>query len=88
MVGGLDHFEVVFDDEEEPPLSIRVRKAASSLLMSSKWRPVVGSSKIKSVFEPVVWRDAPRVYALRLAARKGGRRLAEPQIAEADISST
>jgi carboxyl-terminal processing protease len=30
----------------EPPASTSVRKAASSLLMSSKWSPVVGSSKM------------------------------------------
>ena len=33
----------------DPPARISLRKAASSLLMSSKCRPVVGSSKMNSV---------------------------------------
>ncbi len=45
-VGGFDDVEIVLDDEEEPPPSMSLRKAARSLATSSKWRPVVGSSRM------------------------------------------
>jgi hypothetical protein len=46
-VGGLDHFEIVLDDDDGVALRHRVRAAPqASFATSWKCRPVVGSSRI------------------------------------------
>ena len=69
-----------------PPFSIRRWKAASSLAMSSKCRPVVGSSKMKSVPAQLAMRQVRgQLHALRFAAGERGGGLAQPQIAQAHV---
>ena len=46
VVGRLDHVEVVLDDQQRVPGLDGFRNAASSFEMSSKCRPVVGSSRM------------------------------------------
>jgi len=48
-IGGADDVEVVFDHDQAAAVSISRPKAASSLAISSKCRPVVGSSKMNRV---------------------------------------
>ena len=45
-VGGFDDVEIVLDDQKRCAPSSSLRKAARSLAISSKCRPVVGSSKM------------------------------------------
>ena len=86
-VGRLDHVQIVLDDRSG---CRRSRSAAgtraSSLAMSSKCRPVVGSSQMKSVPALLAVRQVRRqLDALRFAAGKRGGRLPEPQVAQPDI---
>ena len=72
----------------EWPLSSSLPNAPISRAMSSKCRPVVGSSKIISCAPAVRrLREVTReLQALRLAARQRRHRLAEPQVVEADVA--
>ena len=54
--------------------------------MSARWRPVVGSSKMKSVCALRLAAEVRgELEALRLAARQRRERLAEAQVVEADV---
>ena len=90
-VRGADHVEVVLDhDHRVARARAAARSARSSVAMSSKCRPVVGSSNRNSV--PCRGCRPPRglgqvagqLQPLRLAAAQRRHRLAEPQVAEAD----
>jgi hypothetical protein len=80
----------------EWPASSSLRNARISFAMSSKCRPVVGSSNMNSVpLRASGWRlalrlrglgeEAGELQALRLAARQRGHRLAELHVLEADV---
>jgi hypothetical protein len=95
-VAGADDVEVVLDDDDRVPASSRRRNERISLAMSSKCRPVVGSSNMKSVplraepgATPTALRrlgeEAGELEALRLAARERRHRLAELDVLEADV---
>ena len=85
-VGRLDDLHVVLDHHHRVAALDQRCSAASSVSTSAKCSPIVGSSNRKSVCDLVVAAHRRgELQALRLAARQRGQRLAEAQVAEADV---
>ena len=89
-IGRANHVEVVLDHEQECPRSISWLKARSSFAMSSKCRPVVGSSNrnsVRCVLGTAVAARWPASFR-RCASPpdERGHRLAESQIVEAHFA--
>ena len=81
-VGAFDDVQVVLDDDHGVARVDQPISTTSSLLMSSKCRPVVGSSRMYSVRPVCAWPSSrAELDALGLAARQRGRWLPELHVA-------
>ncbi|MEI2648586.1 MAG: hypothetical protein V9G15_06145 [Dermatophilaceae bacterium] len=85
-VGGADDVEIVIDDDDARAHRSRARRARRSRARtSSAWRPAVGSSRSTSDAGHRLGEGARELEALRLAAGERGERLAEREVAEAEL---